>query len=121
RELALLRAIGASRRQVLVSVFAEAAVVGVVAALIGLGAGIGLALLVTAAFSAAGADLPTANLVIGTGTIVVAFLLGLGVTLVASVVPAVQATRVPPLAALRDVAVDRTGTSRWRVAAGVLF
>ena len=120
RELALLRAIGAGRGQVLGSVLAEAAVIGLVAATLGLAAGIGLALGVTALLSAAGADLPTAGLVVGPTTVTVAFAIGVGVTFVASVVPAVQATRVPPLAALRDVAVDRSGASRWRAALGVI-
>jgi putative ABC transport system permease protein len=121
RELALLRAIGASRRQVLGSVILEAIVIGLVAAVVGLAAGVGLALLVTAVFSAAGADLPTTTLVIRPATVVMAFAVGLGVTLLASIVPAVQATRVPPLAALREVAIDRSGASRSRIALGVLL
>ena len=120
RELALLRAIGASRRQVLGSVLAEAVVIGLVSALVGLGAGIGLALGVTALLSAVGADLPTAGLVVGPSTVVLAFAIGLGVTVAASVLPAVQATRVPPLAALREVAVDRSGASRIRAVVGIL-
>jgi putative ABC transport system permease protein len=111
RELALLRAVGASRRQVLTSVLLEAVVIGTVAAVLGLGAGIALAVGVTAALSAAGADLPSAGLVIRSPTALLALGVGLGITLVAAVTPAIHATRVPPLAALRDVAVDRAGTS----------
>ena len=121
RELALLRAIGASRRQVMGSVVVEAAVIGLVAAVVGLAAGVGLALAVTAAFSAVGADLPTTSLVISPTTIVIAFAVGLGVTLLASIVPAVQSTRVPPLAALREVSIDRSGASRSRIVIGVLL
>jgi len=121
RELALLRAIGASRRQVLGSVLLEASVLGLVAAGVGLLAGIGLALAVTAAFEASGADLPTAGLVVSTPTVVTALVLGMGITVAAAVVPAVHATRVPPLAALREVAIERTGASRLRTAAGALL
>lgn len=121
RELALLRAIGASRRQVLASVLTEAAVIGLLAAVGGLLGGIGLALAVNAGLGAAGADLPTSGLVVSSSTVVIAFVIGLGVTLVASVLPALAATRVPPLAALRDVAVDRSGASKPRVVAGVVI
>ncbi len=121
RELALLRAIGAGRRQVLTSVLLEALVIGLVAAVLGLLGGIALATAVTAGLEASGADLPTSGLVISTTTVVTALVLGLGITLLASVVPAIQATRVPPLAALRDVAVDRSGASKPRIAAGVLL
>jgi putative ABC transport system permease protein len=121
RELALLRAIGASRRQVLGSVLLEALVIGLVAAVLGLLGGIALATAVTAALEASGADLPTSGLIVSTTTIVTALVLGLGITVLASVVPAVQATRVPPLAALRDVSIDRAGASRPRTIAGVVL
>jgi putative ABC transport system permease protein len=120
RELALLRAVGASRRQVLGSVLLEAALVGLLAAAVGLAVGYGLATLVTLLLDAAGADLPTTTLVVTAGTIIGAFAVGLLVTLVAALVPAVRATRVPPLAALRDVAIDRSGTSRLRLGLGVV-
>lgn len=120
RELALLRAIGAGRRQVLSSVLVEAAVIGLVAAVLGLLGGMALAWGVTTAFRAAGAELPSSSLVVRAPTVVTALATGLGITLLASVVPAVQATRVPPLAALRDVAVDRAGASRPRLVLGVV-
>ncbi len=120
RELALLRAIGASRRQVLGSVMLEAGVIGLVAAVFGLLGGVALAVAVTAGLSATGADLPTSGLVISSTTVVIAFVIGLGVTMIASLLPAVQATRVPPLAALREVAIDRSGASKPRVVIGVL-
>ncbi|MFP5320903.1 MAG: ABC transporter permease [Acidimicrobiia bacterium] len=119
RELALLRAVGASRRQVLGSVLLEALVIGLVAAVLGLAGGVALAFGVTAAFEAAGADLPSTTLVVRTPTVMLALGTGLIITLVASVLPAVQATRVAPLAALRDVAVERVGASRVRRVAGV--
>lgn len=121
RELALLRAVGASRSQVLRSVLFEAALVGLVSAVLGMTAGVGLARAVTAALEAAGSDLPATSLQVRSSTVLVAFAIGLGVTLIAALVPAVRATRVPPLAALRDVALDRSGASRVRLGLGVLI
>jgi putative ABC transport system permease protein len=120
RELALLRTVGASRTQVLLSVLVEALAVGLVAAVVGLAAGVALALGVTALLEGIGVDLPTAGLVVGVRTIVIAFVVGLVVTALAATIPAVRATRVAPLAALRDVAIDRSGASRLRIALGVL-
>ncbi len=120
RELALLRAVGASRAQVLRSVLAEASLVGLVAAVLGLGAGVGLAKGVTALLDAAGADLPTTTLQIRPTTVVLAVVLGLVVTLTAALVPAIRATRVRPLAALRDIAIDRSGASKGRVVLGLV-
>jgi putative ABC transport system permease protein len=120
RELALLRALGASRGQVLGSVLLEAGVVGAVASVIGLGGGLLLAQGATAGVRATGAQLPSARLVVQPDTVLIALLIGVGVTLVASLLPAVRATRVPPLAALRDVAVDRSNLSRARLAAGAV-
>lgn len=121
RESALLRAIGASRRQVVTAVAIEALVVGVVASAIGFGVGIGLATGLDALMGGAGLDLPSDGLVVSTGTIVVAALVGILTTLVASVAPAIKASRVAPLAALRDVAVDRSAASKVRGIAGVLI
>ena len=121
RELALLRAVGASRRQVLGSVLLEAVVVGLVASVLGIVAGIGLAAGITALLDALGADMPTGNLVIGVNTVVYGLLIGLVVTVTAAISPAIRATRVPPLAALRDVAIDRAGASKLRLVAGVLL
>ena len=120
RELALLRAVGAGRSQVLRSVLLEATLVGLVSAVLGLLAGVALAKGVTALLDATGADLPTTTLQVRPATVLLAFVLGLAVTLTAALVPAIRATRVPPLAALRDVALDRSGTSRGRLVLGVL-
>jgi putative ABC transport system permease protein len=102
REFALLRTIGAMRRQVLVSVILEALVIGLLSSLIGLVAGFGIAQGLNAVFKKFGADLPNSGMVIETRTIVVSLLVGTLVTLVAGFWPAVRATRVPPLAALRE-------------------
>ncbi len=121
RELALLRAIGASRRQVLSSVLIEAVVVGLVGAVVGLGLGILLALLLRAVLNGAGLDVPSASLVVSTGTVITAFALGLIVTTFAAVFPAVRAARVPPVAAMRAISIDRSGHSRVRILAGLLI
>jgi putative ABC transport system permease protein len=120
RQLALLRAVGASRGQVLGSVMLEAVLVGVVAALLGLGVGVLLAQGVIALLASIGADLPTASLIVRPITVVAALVVGILVTILAAMIPAIRATRVPPLAALRDVAVDRAGSSRGRFALGVV-
>jgi putative ABC transport system permease protein len=121
RTAALLRAIGASRRQVLISVVMEAFVVGVVASLAGLAGGIGVAALLKGLFDAAGFALPAGGVVVTGGTVIVSVVVGVVVTLLAGILPAVRASRVPPLAALRDVAVERTSPSAPRVVAGAIL
>ena len=102
REFATLRTIGASRRQVLNSVIVEAFVVGVVASLVGLFFGLGLAKGLFKLFDVAGLTLPNNGLTLETRTIVVSLALGILVTLLASVYPALRATMVPPIAAVRE-------------------
>jgi putative ABC transport system permease protein len=120
RELALLRALGASREQVLGSMLLEAAVVGAVAAVVGLGGGVVLARAITGLLGSFGAELPTKHLVLQPFTFLISIGVGVSITMIAAIVPAIRATRVPPLAALRDVAVDRSNASRFRVVAGAL-
>ena len=102
REFATLRTIGASRRQVLGSIVLESLVIGFLAAVVGLFAGLGLAAGLQKLFQATGLDLPTAETVFATRTIVVSLLIGTVVTLVAGLFPAIRATRVPPIAAVRE-------------------
>jgi putative ABC transport system permease protein len=116
RESALLRALGASRAQVLRAVGLEALAVGVVASVLGLGAGVLLALGLKTAMDAAGFALP-GGLVLDGASMAIALAIGIVVTLLASALPAARASRVPPLAALREVSIDRAGSS---VARGVL-
>ncbi|HEX6355365.1 ABC transporter permease [Actinophytocola sp.] len=122
RELALLRCIGASQGQVLASVLAEALVIGLVAAVVGLGSGVLIAMGLRSVFALVGADLPTTSLVVEPRTIVVGLAVGVGVTLLASLVPALKAIRVSPVAALRERAVTttRSRAGRLRVVTGAL-
>jgi putative ABC transport system permease protein len=102
RELGLLRTLGATRRQVLGSVVSEAAVIGVVGSVLGVIGGIGFAQALNAMFKSFGIDLPNTGTVIATRTILVALLVGIIVTLVSALSPALRATRVSPMAALRE-------------------
>ena len=111
REFATLRTLGASRRQVLWSVVIEAFVIGLVGSVIGLFLGLGLAKLLNALFVAVGIDLPHGTTVFATRTVIVSLLVGTLVTLFASIRPARRATRVPPIAAVREGSV--LPPSRW--------
>jgi putative ABC transport system permease protein len=102
REFATLRSLGASRRQVLRSVLVEGLCIGLLASVVGLFAGVGLAKGLNAVFNGLGLELPTTALVFEGRTVVVSLLLGIGVTTVASLVPALRATRIPPVAAMRE-------------------
>lgn len=119
RELALLRAIGATRAQVHTSVLGEAAVVGTVSAGLGLALGVALAIGAQALLSAIGLQLPGRGAVVGTGTVVPALGAGLAVTGLSALMPAWRATRVPALAAMRRISHDPTGVSKVRAAIGV--
>ena len=105
REFALLRTIGAMRRQVLRSVLGEALLVGVTASVIGIVGGIGFAKLLKALFDAVGFGLPLAGIAIKAHTIEYPLIVGVGITFLAALVPALRSTRVPPVAALREGAV----------------
>src|SRR4051794_34731662 len=102
REFATLRTLGASRKQVMRSVVAEGIVIGVLASVIGLLVGIGLAKGLVALFAAMDVELPDAATVIAPHTIVLSLVVGTLTTLVASILPARRATRVPPIAAVRE-------------------
>ena len=99
-EFGMLRTLGASRRQILTTVMVEALAIGLLGAVIGIGGGFLIAKAINALFVSFGIDLPTTSLVLETRTVVVALIVGVLVTLVASLVPALRSTRVPPIAAL---------------------
>jgi putative ABC transport system permease protein len=102
REFATLRTLGASRRQVMRSVVLEGFMIGLLASLLGLLAGYGIYKGMNALFVALGVDLPKSGTVVAARTVIVSLLLGTIVTLVASIMPALRATRVPPIAAVRE-------------------
>jgi putative ABC transport system permease protein len=105
RELATLRTLGATRRQVLGSVMIEAFVIGLLASVAGLFVGLGLAKALNALLVSFGIDLPQTSTVFATRTVIVALLVGILVTLGAAIRPAIRSTRVPPIAAVREGAV----------------
>jgi putative ABC transport system permease protein len=119
RQSALLRALGASRRQVLGSVVLEAGVIGTVSSAAGLVVGMGVAAGLRGVMAAMGIDLPDVPLTVSQQTVVVSLATGLGVTLAASVLPARRAARVAPVAAMRGAAAEDTTTSRGRLAGGL--
>ena len=121
RELALLRCMGALRRQLMRMVLGEAVVVGLIASALGLGLGIVVAIALKLVFKALGADLPSTTLEVLPRTVIAAFAVGVGVTLIASLAPALRATRVPPVAALREVITNPTGAGRRRVILGSIL
>ena len=104
RELALLRAVGATGRQVVWMVVIEALVVALVASIIGVVVGVVLAVGLTALMAAVGLDIPTGTMTLLPRTVVVAMAVGLVVTLISSLLPARKAARVPPVAAMREEA-----------------
>ena len=120
RELALLRIVGASRRQVFRSVLGEAALTGLVASLIGLGLGVLAALGLKALLKAFGIELPSAPLVFEARTAAVAIVVGVGVTVISAIVPARRAVRIAPVAALvEDAGSGDEIVRRRRVIGGI--
>jgi putative ABC transport system permease protein len=119
REFALLRSLGASRRQIVGSVVGEAVVVGLLASVIGVVAGLGLAIALGALLSVFGVDMPSGALVMRPRTVVVALVVGLSVTTVASLLPARRAAGTHPMAALRAVNVQAYRPSRLRLLGGI--
>ncbi|NLT07256.1 MAG: ABC transporter permease [Solirubrobacterales bacterium] len=122
REFGLLRTLGASRGQVLRVVLLEALLIGLLGAALGLLAGFGFAAGINALFEASGIDLPNTGLVFETRTLIVSLALGIGVTLVAAVTPALRATRVSPMAALLAAALpERRRSGRVLLAVATLL
>ncbi len=120
RENALLRAIGASRSQVTRSMFVEAFVVGVGGSALGCIGGVGLAATILKGLSAVGFAPSGTTLMVRANGFVITMIVGVIVTVLCSVVPALRAGRVPPLAAMRDVAIDTADVSRGRKITGAV-
>ena len=118
RELALLRIVGANRRQVFRSVLGEAALTGLVSSVIGLGLGVLAAVGLEALLRGFGITLPPGSLVFEPRTAIVGLLVGVGVTLVAALGPARGAVRIPPVAALDDRRSAPTASLRRRFIGG---
>lgn len=121
RELALLRLLGTTRRQLVTSVLVEALVVGVVASLIGVGAGVLLAIGVRQFLEAIGGSLPDAGLTVAPRTVLVGLGVGLVTTGVAALGPALRTTRITPLEALRDQPELRRVRPWWPAVGGILL
>ena len=112
REFALLRCLGAGRAQVMRTVAVEALAIGALGSVAGIAAGVGFAVAVSAIFDAAGASIPRGELVVAPRTVAVSLAVGVGITLVAALAPALRATRVPPIAALSPLAPPTTRRRR---------
>ncbi|MEO3746912.1 FtsX-like permease family protein [Plantactinospora sp. B5E13] len=120
RELALLRAIGAGRRQVIGSVLTEATVIGLLASVLGLLAGIGVGALLAYVFGQVAGGLELAGIGVPPSAVISSFVVGLLVTLVAAVLPALRAARIPPVAAMQDVATPDRPLTRITVSGAVV-
>lgn len=121
RELALLRALGASKRQVLWSVQLEALALGLLGSTIGLGLGVLLAIALRAVFAQVGLDLSGQSLVFAPRTVLAAYAVGVVVTMAAALLPAVRTTRIAPVQALRDDVVLPESSIRRRLQVGVVL
>jgi putative ABC transport system permease protein len=121
RELALMRAIGASRRQMIGSVLFEATIIGLLASAIGLGAGIGVGTLIAYLFAnVGGGGLHLAGIGVPPSAVIASFAVGLLITLVAAVMPALRASRVPPVAAMRESETADRPLTRVSVIGGIV-
>ena len=105
REFGMLRTLGASRRQILRSVLIESFMIGLLGSVLGIVVGYGLAAGLSALLKAIGADLPANDLEVLPRTLIVSLLIGVGVTMISSFIPAIRSTRVPPIAALSETLV----------------
>ncbi|MEV6346365.1 FtsX-like permease family protein [Actinoplanes sp. NPDC051851] len=120
KELALLRAMGASRRQVIGSVLVEAIVIGLIASVLGLAAGIGVGAGLAYLFGSLNGDMALAPIGVPPVAIISSFVVGLLVTVVAAVLPALRASRIAPVAAMQEVALTDRPLTRLSVAGGIV-
>jgi putative ABC transport system permease protein len=119
RELALLRALGATARQVRISVLAEALIVGIFSSLVGLGFGFVIALGLQGLLKLFGIVLPSTTTQLLPRTVIAALVIGIGTTVVSSIMPAIRASRLPPMAALREAEPAAFVPSRRRTISGL--
>src|SRR6266567_1113604 len=121
RESALLRALGGTRRQLAVAGLTETLVVGVLGSVAGWAGGIGIAALLKGVFNGFGFALPAGGLVLRASSSVLAVAVGVAATVLAGVLPALRSSRVPPLAALRELAAEPARISRVRSVLGFVL
>jgi putative ABC transport system permease protein len=121
RELALLRAVGASRVQVLVSVLGESLAIGVLAATMGVAAGIGLAVGLKAGLAALGFGLPATGLVVSLRTVLTGLGVGILITLASAVWPALRAARIPPVTAMQNTLAEPRRLPARRIVPGAIM
>jgi putative ABC transport system permease protein len=121
REVALMRALGATRRQVITAGVIETVMVGVLGTVVGWVVGVGLAQLLKAVFHGFGFALPTGGMVVKASSTLVALAAGMVATVVAGLIPAIRSSRVRPLSALRELAVDAEALPVRRVIIGVVI
>lgn len=120
KELALLRAMGASRGQITRSVLVEALAIGLLSSILGLFAGVGLSYGLQGLFSLLGAPFPGGETVIAIRTVIVSLIVGVGVTCAAALFPARRAAKIPPVAAMRDAATPDRPLRRQVIIGAVL-
>lgn len=122
RELALLRAVGASVRQIRSMIIGESLIVSVIATILGIFAGMGVAVGIVALFNSTGAAFPSASLIVSLRTVLVSVLVGVGVTVAAALIPALRAGRIPPVAAMRpELGFSALQKNRRLVVGSVVF
>ncbi|MBO0867125.1 MAG: ABC transporter permease [Micromonosporaceae bacterium] len=119
RELAMMRSLGSSRRQVIGSVMIEALLIGVVASLVGLGLGIGVGAVLAALFGGFVGGLQLAGIAVPLSAVIGALAVGIGITMLAALMPAIRASRIPPVAALQEVATADRPLTRVTVSGAV--
>jgi putative ABC transport system permease protein len=122
RELALMRALGASRGQIIGSVLTEASLIGLISSVLGLGLGIGVGALLARLFSSfTSGNLALAGIGVPATAIISAFAVGIGITIIAALIPALRAARIAPVAAMRDAATPDRPMTKLAVAGGVIL
>jgi len=120
REMGLLRALGARRRQLVGSVLIEASMMGAIASIIGIAAGVGVATLLKAVLSAAGFDIPAGGVNFQPSTIYYSLAVGVGVTVLSALVPSWRASSTAPMAAIRTTTTDETADMARRLLIGLI-